>query len=41
MLGGWGMLWNIGLMELLAAVALGIGVVAMVEVVASIRCDGR
>jgi len=41
MLRAWVMLWHMGLMGLLATVALGLGVVAFVHVVASIRDDSR
>jgi tetrahydromethanopterin S-methyltransferase subunit E len=41
MLRAWVMLWNMGLTALLAAVALGLGVVAFMHVVASIRDDSR
>ena len=41
MLRAWVMLWQMGLIGLLAAVALGLGVVAFMHVVASIRDDTR
>jgi len=41
MLRGWVMLWNIELTALLAAIVLVLGAVALVDVVASIRKDGR
>ena len=41
MLRAWVMLWNIGLTGLLTTVALGLGVVAFMHVVASIRDDSR
>jgi tetrahydromethanopterin S-methyltransferase subunit E len=41
MLRAWVMLWHMGLMGLLAAVALGLGVVAFMHVVASVRDDSR
>jgi hypothetical protein len=40
MLRGWVMLWSMGLTALLAAVVL-VGALALVEVAASIRRDGR
>ena len=41
MLRGWVMLWSIELTALLAAIVLALGAVALVEVVTSIRKDGR
>jgi hypothetical protein len=40
MLRGWVMLWNMGLIALLAAIVLVLGAVALAEVVTSIRRDG-
>ena len=41
MLRGWVMLWSMELIALLAAIVLVLGAAALVEVVTSIRKDGR
>ena len=41
MLRAWVMLWHMGLTGLLAVVALGLGVVAFMHIVATIRNDAR
>jgi hypothetical protein len=41
MLRGWIMLWDLGMIWLLAAVVVGIGVIALIEVIAAIRAENR
>jgi hypothetical protein len=41
MLRAWVMLWHMGLTGLLSAAALGLGLVAVMHVVASVRDDSR